>query len=292
MNTNAVKTAIWMLLVLVASSTAWQAGQAQTSGVEIYLPLVAGQFNLGPGTMRGVVLDGQTSAAVPGVTICVVGTSNCYLTGADGSYLLSGIPAGMTQFEAYPSADFYPVSQWQNVVAYQDQTLNFALSYNLSQGEYRVILTWNPLERYPGCNPEQAYLCNNDLDANLWVPNELDLIRIYWNDKGNCDGEPTFACIQNDARLGNGPETILILPVKLGMYHYAVFDYAHAINPSLIPPLTQSQAQVDVYGESGLLYSFPAPTHGAGDWWYVFDLNGTTKEIVPVNTMISYQPFP
>ena len=259
--------------------------------------LGGGRYNLGPGSMSGVVLDSQTSSSIAGVTVCVVGTSICDVTGEDGDYLLTDIPAGMTQFRAYPSSLFYPVSQWENVVAYQEQTLNFALSYNLSEGEYRVILTWNPLERYPGCGAGEEYKCNNDLDANLWVPEELEYYRIYWGVLGNdvlnnCDGEPTFACIQNDAKFGNGPETILILPVKVGVYHYAVFDYAHAINPSLVPPITQSQAKVDVYGESGLLYTFSAPIGGTGDWWHVFDLDGATKEILPVNTLVESQPFP
>jgi hypothetical protein len=293
----AVYSVLGVVLILVLSALAWQSGQAQAAGNSIYLPLVAGQYNLGPGSMSGVVLDGQTSTPVDGVTVCVTGTSNCSLTTGDGIYHLSGIPAGMTQFQAYPSAAYYPVVQWENVVAFQEGTLNFALSFNLSEGEYRVILTWDPLERYPGCSPEELYLCNNDLDANLWVPDDLDYIRIYWGVLydtliNNCDGEPSFACIQNDAKLGNGPETILILPVKVGVYQYAVFDYAHAINPGLVPPITKSLAQVDVYGASGLLYSFHVPPSGTGDWWHVFNLDGTTKEIIPVNSIMSSAPLP
>lgn len=297
LNIYAKNIVICLLVILGLSALIWQRGQAQVGENEIFLPLITGQFNLGPGAMSGVVLDGQTSAPVEGVTVCVVGTSNCNLTSSDGSYHLSGIPAGMTKFQAYPSAAYYPVAQWENVVANEERTLNFALSFNLSEGEYRVILTWNSLERYPGCSLEELYNCNNDLDANLWVPNDLDYIRIYWGVLydpliNNCDGEPTYACIQNDAKLGNGPETILILPVKVGVYRYAVFNYAHAINPSLVPPITQSLAQVDVYGESGLLHSFQVPPSGAGDWWHVFNLDGTTKEIIPVNTIVSSAPLP
>ncbi len=239
-----------------------------------------------------MVVDSQTSSAVPGVTVCVTATSACDITDGRGEYRLTGIPAGMTHLTAYPSALYYPVTQAKNIIAHQEVVLNFVLSLQLSEGEYRVILTWSPVERYPGCNPGEEYLCNNDLDANLWVPDELDYFRVYWNYPGNCDGDPTFACIQNDARQGNGPETILILPVKVGVYHYAVFNYAHAVNPGMIPPLPQSQAQVAVYGASGLLHTFRVPGSGTGDWWHVFDLDGTTQQIVPVNTLLEYQPFP
>jgi len=294
---NAVKIALCAFAAIIIGLFSQQLVSADLGGEVVYLPLVAGRFNLGPGNMAGVVMDSQTSAMLSGVTVCVTGTSNCTITNGDGEYRLTGIPAGMTHFTAYPSSLYYPITQSKNVVAYQEETLNFVLSLSLSEGEYRVILTWNPIERYPGCNPGEEYLCNNDLDANLWVPEELDYYRVYWGVIGNpllnnCDGEPTFACIQNDARQGNGPETILILPVKVGLYHYAVYNYAHAVNPGLIPVLTQSQAQVAVYGESGLLYTFRVPSSGTGDWWHVFDLDGTTKQVLPVNSILEYQPFP
>lgn len=297
MKNNTLKHAYWAGFALVVLALSGQFVSAQTGGEQVFLPMIAGQFDLGPGSMGGIVLDSQTSTGISGVTVCVTGTSNCDLTDGDGGYLIGDIPAGMTHFTAYPSSLYYPVSQTKNVVAYQEATLNFALSMSLSEGEYRVILTWNPVERFPGCAPEEQYLCNNDLDANLWVPEELEYYRIYWGVLGNpllnnCDGEPTFACIQNDAREGNGPETILILPVKVGVYHYAVFDYAHAINPGLAPAMTASQAQVDVYGETGLLHTFRVPLSGIGDWWHVFDLDGATQQIVPVNTLLEYQPFP
>ena len=297
MRETAVKPVIQAFWALILIGLAWQSAGAQAGENELYLPLIAGQFQLGPGSMSGMVLDSQTGDGLAGVTVCVDPTTNCALSDDDGRYLLTGIPAGMTQFTAYPSSLYYPVTQSKNVVAYQEGTLNFTLSFRLSEGEYRVILTWNPVAQYPGCNPGEEYLCNNDLDANLWVPEDLEYYRIYWGVIGdpllnNCDGEPTFACIQSDARHGNGPETILILPVKVGLYHYAVFNYAHAVNPGLIPLLSQADAQVDVYGESGLLRTFRAPTTGTGDWWHVFDLDGVTQEIRPVNQVLDYQPFP
>lgn len=287
-----LKYAIWIVMAFILLNLGGQMGGAESGGGEVFLPLVAGQFNLGPGDMGGVVLDSQTSTGISGVTVCVTGTSNCDLTDSDGNYLISDIPAGMTQFTAYPSSLYYPISQMKTVVAYQVETLNFVLSFSLSEGEYRVILTWNPVKSYPGCNPGEEDLCRNDLDAYLWVPDELDYFRVYWGFIGNCDGEPTYACIQQDERDGNGPETILILPVKIGVYHYSVYNYVHAVAPGVAPPLPQTEAQVAVYGESGLLYTFRVPSSGAGNWWHVFDLDGSTKQIVPVNTILEYQPFP
>jgi hypothetical protein len=50
-------------------------------------------------------------------------------------------------------------------------------------------------------------------------------------------------------------------------------------------PIRQSGAQVQVFGESGLIASYSVPASGNGYWWHVFDMDGQTGQITPVNTI-------
>jgi len=282
---------LWLvILVLLAGFSQPVAAQPDTATTRLYLPIVPASYKLGPGQIVGRISDAQTGVPIAGVTACQKGTSNCMVTDLDGIYTLDDVPAGTSYVEVIPgSTNHSPLTQSVNVLAFQSVTLNFSLSTPLKAGEYRIVLTWSPNPYYYDLDGGQI---NNDLDAYLWVPDDPQPYLVYWYNPGDCDVFPN-ACLEHDFQLGNGPETDLILPLdSLGNYHYAVFDYANAVNPAVVPPITNSAARVQVYAASGLLYDFSVPSIGEGTYWHVFDIDGATAEILPVNEITSTPPGP
>ncbi|MFZ1398250.1 MAG: hypothetical protein WAS33_15200, partial [Candidatus Promineifilaceae bacterium] len=81
-----------------------------------------------------------------------------------------------------------------------------------------------------------------------------------------------------------GPETITIPQRVDGTYSYAVYDYDRT------GQLPTSEAVVRVYDDTGLIETFPVPTTGTGTWWHVFDIDGATGAITPVNTLLNSAP--
>ena len=47
---------------------------------------------------------------------------------------------------------------------------------------------------------------------------------------------------------------------------------------------------VRVYRGSSLVKTYNVPLEGEGDWWYVFELDGASGEIIDHNTLISASP--
>lgn len=285
------QTLLWFgILVLMAGFSQPVAAQPDTATTRLYLPIVSGSYLLGPGQIVGRISDAQTGVPIAGVTACQKGTSNCMVTDLDGIYTLDDVPAGTSYVEVIPgSTNHSPLTQPVNVLAFQSVTLNFSLSTALKAGEYRIVLTWSPNPYYYNLDGGQI---NNDLDAYLWVPDDPQPYLVYWDDPGDCDVFPN-ACLEHDVQNGNGPETDLILPLdSLGNYHYAVFDYANAVNPTVVPPITNSAARVQVYDVSGLQFDFSVPALGEGTFWHVFDIDGATAEIIPVNEISWTSPGP
>ena len=276
---------IWLLILVAIVIGFSQPVDAHPEAPDtmLYLPLVPGSFILGGGQIVGRISDAQTGVPLTGVTACVKGSSNCMVTESDGIYTLDDVPAGINFVQVTPSVTNHsPLTLPVNSLANQSVTLNFSLSSPLKFGEYRIVLTWSPNPYYYALDGSPI---NNDLDAYLWVPSDPTPYLVYWADIGNCDAFPN-ACLQFDVQTGNGPETNLILPLdSLGNYHYAVFDYANAVYPAVVPPITNSAARVQIYDMNGLLYTFAVPTYGQGTYWHVFDIDGATAEIIPVNTI-------
>jgi hypothetical protein len=283
----------WLMILAILVIGFSQPAEAHPDSVvtKLYLPIVPGSYELGNGQIVGWITDAQTGQPIKGVTTCLAGTSNCMVTDTDGVYTLDDAPSGINYVQATPGATNHsPLTQSINVLAAKSVNLNFSLSPALKPGEYRIVLTWSPNQFYYA---QDGSPINNDLDAYLWVPDDPNPYLVYWNDTGNCDAFPN-ACLEHDVQQGNGPETDLILPLdSLGNYHYAVFDYVYASTqstfPGAVPPITNSAARVQIYGSTGLLYDFSVPTYGDGTFWHVFDIDGATAEIIPVND-ISWTP--
>ena len=140
----------------------------------------------------------------------------------------------------------------------------------LADGNYRVLLTWGeePL----------------DLDAHMYTPSIGGApYHIFY--RSGCRGsrdEAPYADLDIDDRNSFGPETITIAQFHPGTYTFIVHNYG-AQNEEEAGTL--SSARVQVFSDTGdLLRTFYAPG-GGGYFWNVFSIDGTSKELTPINTV-------
>jgi hypothetical protein len=141
---------------------------------------------------------------------------------------------------------------------------DLVLSPVLSDDEIRIVLTWNDRPA--------------DLEAHLTEPNQNGCrYHCYYFNKTT----PT-ASLDLDDRDGYGPETITITDKVTGTYRYYVHDFTNRnINSRC---LSLSGAEVKVYSGSREPLVFTVP-YAYGNVWHVFDLDGATGEITPVQNM-------
>ena len=52
-----------------------------------------------------------------------------------------------------------------------------------------------------------------------------------------------------------------------------------------------TNATVSVIDRDGVVVTFRGPTKGSGRWWTVFEMNGATREITPINTIGDNPPL-
>ena len=180
----------------------------------------------------------------------------------DGDYQFTNIAAGtytiVAKASGYSDATKTGISVGGATTGNQDI---FMSPLGLA-GNVRVVLTWRP-------NPR-------DLDSYLSGPTSSgNRFLVWYGDTGDCTATP-FACLDNDVTSGSGPETITITQQLPGIYRYSVHRYSGS------PALSQSGARVDLYINNALAQSFAVPA-GSGDYWTVFELNGTV--ITPINTI-------
>jgi hypothetical protein len=267
--------------------------KAQTGDKLVFLPVTYNRFNSGPGIVKGNVIDATSGSMLPGATVCYEIT--CVQTDRNGFYEFTNIPAG-AQFLTAKAPEYYPVGRWTNVIAYQDNQLNFVMSQvlSISRVTMRIVTTWStnpcwPLASDPTCLPPAH---ENDLDAFLWVTTTGITPTLVWNPDEDvsitqCTSYPN-ACKENDARQGTGPETIAVQRFTPGShYYFGVLNY-NQYQPD-VPPVSQTQASVGVYTDQGLVDTFTVPDAGDGNFWYVFSMDDSGA-IHPQNCIIELSP--
>lgn len=135
-----------------------------------------------------------------------------------------------------------------------------------SDEELKIVLTWGA---YP-----------TDLDSHLYTPAiEGYTYHVYFYNKYQDLTNPPYVMLDLDDRSSYGPETIWFERVLPGTYTYAVHNW------SLDGALTTSGATVTVIGRDGVLATLTVPASGIGEWWTVFEMNGETGEITPINVI-------
>lgn len=233
----------------------------------IFIPLMIGNFDFGPGILSGKIINASNGLPINNARVCLY-PSPCKTTGTDGKYQITGIYAG-GHLLSVTADKFNSDSRWFGVVAGKTVTQNFALSpvFTSENVALRFVLTWDPTPSWPNPNPPPTGW-DNDLDAHMWMV-AVTPWHISTANRGECTVYPN-ACLEVDYTHGFGPETIAIRKLENATYYYGVLNYYQGY-PG-VPPMTGTSAQVQVYNENGLLYSFKVPATGDGEFWYVFSM--------------------
>jgi adhesin/invasin len=211
------------------------------------------------GVLTGLVKNATNEAPMSGVSVCVRTTPLCATTSGAGTYTLADVPVGEQTIE-FTSAGFTTLTETVTIVESATETQNTAMSPQLAAGETRIVLTWGESPR--------------DLDSYLWVPGETGAV--YYGDPGSLTSAP-YAQLDVDDTDGHGPETITITQRDAGSYSFGVRLLGVG---SFVP----AETTVRVYDSTGLRREFTPPS-GAGDFWQVFRLDGTSGNITAVNTV-------
>jgi RHS repeat-associated protein len=228
----------------------------------------------GPGGISGIVMDAVTGSFLTGADVSLHQEEggepgalvSQYTTGDYGWFVFSDLDTGFYILRA--RTDGY-ITEDRVFVLAAGQTLtnqNIILSPVLGPEEVRIVLTW-------GETPE-------DLEAHLTASNPEGCRHhcYYWN------RDIPGANLDRDDRESYGPETITITQKTSGMYRYYVHDFTNRVSHTS-QALSLSTAHVKVYSGSGAgPLGFTVPCQ-AGTVWHVFNLEGDTGEVTPVNRM-------
>lgn len=139
----------------------------------------------------------------------------------------------------------------------------------------RIVLTW---------------YTKQDLDSHLTGPTGSGgRFHTWYADKIYSDSV-TSASLDVDNTVAYGPETTTISLRTAGVYRFSVHDYTN-LAATTSSALSRSGAQVRVYKGNALLQTFNVPPGRGGTLWTIFEMDGTTAAITPINRM-SYQSVP
>lgn len=204
------------------------------------------------GNVTGYVYSATTGFGLNGVLVQVDGHDYSATTGFDGSFTIE-VPEG-SQVLTF-TLEGYIISNLSVFVTEGATTTltssSILASEGLSSGELRFVLSW-------GANPR-------DLDSHLLLPNGE---HVYFGDR-----QETGANLDIDDTSGYGPETTTITSQLTGNYRYYIYKYSGT------GEITESNAKVDIYDSTGLIYSVNVPTFGTGRYWDVASINGGTITI-------------
>ncbi|MGD9975640.1 MAG: cohesin domain-containing protein, partial [Desulfatirhabdiaceae bacterium] len=230
----------------------------------------------GKGTVSGRVTNAMTAGGVGGAKVVIRSGVNS-LSGSvvaettansSGDYQVD-LDSGTYTAEASASSF---INNYAVVVALGGTPIgnqNISISPVLSDNYLRIVLTW-------GASP-------GDLDSHLTGPDGNGVrFHLYYPLAGQ---NTTWGVkLDVDDTSSYGPETITISTYNSGTYRYSVHDYTNMYNNSSTALSNTSDARVQVFEGSTLIESFNVPTGQVGTLWTVFELDGDTRQITPINT--------
>jgi hypothetical protein len=274
-----------ILVLLLGTGSPAAAG----SSLPIFLPYAIKNWVYAVGNITGTVSDAIDLHPVAGVKVCY--KENCTLTNSSGIYTLTGLPPQHVILDASKPGDFYiPQTADITVVGKQTVMLNIVISKELIKNNVRLrfIVTWRTEPSWP---PDGV---PNDLDSELWGlgdPLYNASFHIYPStnieDRGDCTGPFPDACIEVDAMMGAGPETVDLRDTLANITYYFGVLNTNVGYPG-VPPITQSLAKVQVFDTTGLVRTYDVPTVGSGELWYVFKFD--TAETITTTNCLTTMP--
>ena len=235
------------------------------------------------GSISGVVTDVSDGTPIFNArvrvyeddTLLVIVASN-----RDGEFTIANIPPGTFSLET-SAASFVNQEKEITIGAGDAGVVDFGLSTLLSEGEMRIVLSWQdtPL----------------DLDSHLWLPPESPY-HIYFNRLGSIIGCPFGRLIADRQAVSTDPEddeaplvgteAMDVIPTG-GTYMYAVHNWAGPEGD-----IKLSQATVQILSDNGSAATFSVPTEGSGRWWHVFNIDGETGAVTEINRLQETSPAP
>ncbi len=153
---------------------------------------------------------------------------------------------------------------------------NGVLSPIMEGDDMRIVLTW-------GIIPA-------DLDSHLWPPDPFGAgkVHLYFDVLGSHPWGSYFN-LDLDDQDQYGPETTTIHQWEPATYCFFIHDYTFQFLPvSLL--LSYSGARVTVLTATDTHVFYVTP-NSIGTGWFVFTVDGATKQVTPVNTY-SWDPTP
>ena len=210
----------------------------------------------GSGLLTGQIVNALDKSPVPGAKVRILGTRLSSVADAEGRFRLEGVPTGSVPIEV--SAEKFTTEKFQRkLLDNRESAIRVVLSPGMKAGQIRLVLTW-------GRKPE-------DLDAHLEgpLPNGKRF-QVDYRDKGDLYSQQ-FVKLDTDCQTGEGPETITVLGVVPGTYHFFVHDFTNRDDPHS-KALAESGAEVKVY-QGGQTYTFHAGHEMVGNIWNVCSIN-------------------
>ncbi|MEO0082816.1 MAG: PKD domain-containing protein [candidate division WOR-3 bacterium] len=183
-------------------------------------------------------------------------------------YYASGATATMTHVYTAAGTYFVRVQAKDQLGAVTDWSNGHGITITSIAYPFTIALTWGPHPR--------------DLDAHCWTPSQY---HVYYGNRGHLNTAP-YCSLDVDDVDGYGPEHITISQLSSGTYKYAVHHFS---GDSTIPT---SGAVVKVYRNGVLFQTFTPPAGTCQPYWYwhVFNIDGATGNIIPINTYSSSAP--
>lgn len=222
---------------------------------ELTVPAAPPVPPLGDSILIGEVVNATNNQPVANAQVKLLGTGMSAGTDEHGRFRIEEAPAGEVAIEI--SAEDFSTDQFERELRSGEATsVRVALSPGMEAGQIRVVLTWDH-------DPA-------DLDAHLEgpLPGE-NRFHVYFKEKGDLKSQE-FVRLDVDDRDGDGPETITVLGVLPGRYHYFVHDYTNRGNMENTA-LSHSGAEVKLY-QGGQTYRFSANDRSIGTVWHVCDI--------------------
>jgi uncharacterized delta-60 repeat protein len=240
-----------------------------------YRPIIAGGAVAGGGGTAGptTVLVGTVRNAVNGqglAGVLVSAGGGTDLTDAQGGFLITNVPVGSVIVDGGLTG-FIPFSGSFTLANQPTNLIEFAMSPVLSGSDsVRLVLTW-------GAEPR-------DLDSHLNTPSIGGTNYLVFFGAPGSLVSPPFAQLDVDDVDGFGPETITVTNTFPGTYSY----YIHRF--SGLGTIAGSGARVQVFTDAGLVSTVIAPTNGTGDYWHVLQIDGDTRGISVINSIVTAPP--
>lgn len=273
--------------------------------VQAVLPIIMKKFIWGNGVLTGTVINASLHTPEAGIQVCW--KTFCDLTNKNGVYKLTTVAAGNQTLTA-SATGFMTTTQSTNVVGNTENLQDLTIVPSIIEDglKYRIVVNWDPTPCWP--DPNGSICWPNDLDAHMWLEGGSVNYHIgyyfhynpatdkeeYWLDKGDCVDLFPLSCLESVADHGYGPETLAVKSlVRDKIYYVGVFNYNQG-QPG-VPPISQTGAEVLVYGLNGLEGDYHVPTNmGDLNFWYVFNIDNTVEPpvITETNCIINYNDNP